>query len=103
MIECNFKSDKPNQKFSSYVSYIKCINGTLYLSAIKDYFNNEIVLLFTSNNNDIKLIKNSYNDLNLQEGSIVNTDQGAVYFADEYVELAEKMGFKRSMSHRGHY
>lgn len=102
LIECNFKSDKPNQKFSSDVSYIKCIDGTLYLSAIKDYFNNEIVSLSTSNNNNINLIIDSYKDLRTQEDSIVNTDQGAVYFAYEYVELAENMGFTRSMSHRGH-
>lgn len=102
LIECNFKSDKPGQKFSSDVSYIKCIDGTLYLSAIKDYFNNEIVSLSTSNNNNINLIIDSYKDLKPQEESIVNTDQGAVYFAYEYVELAEKIGFTRSMSHRGH-
>ena len=102
LIECNFKSDEPNKKFSSDVSYIKCIDGTLYLSAIKDYFNNEIVSLSTSNNNNINLIIDSYKDLKTKEDSIVNTDQGAVYFAYEYVELAEKIGFTRSMSHRGH-
>jgi len=102
LIECNFKSDKPGQRFSSDVSYIKCSDGTLYLSAIKDYFNKEIVSLSTSNNNDINLIKESYKNLKPQEGSIVNTDQGAVYFAYEYVELAETIGFTRSMSHRGH-
>lgn len=32
----------------------------------------------------------------------MNTDQGAVYYAYEYVELAETMGFIRSMSHKGH-
>ena len=99
LIECNFKSERPGQKFSSDVSYIKCSDGTLYLSAIKDYFNKEIVSLSTSN---INLIKESYKDLKLQEGSIINTDQGAVYFAYEYVELAKQMGFTRSMSHRGH-
>lgn len=57
LIECNFKSEKPGQKFSSDVSYIKCSDGTLYLSAIKDYFNKEIVSLSTSKNNDINLIR----------------------------------------------
>lgn len=57
LIECNFKSEKPGQKFSSDVSYIKCSDGTLYLTTIKDYFNKEIVSLSTSNNNDIHLIK----------------------------------------------
>ena len=57
LIECNFKSERPGQKFSSDVSYIKCSDGTLYLPAIKDYFNKEIVSLSTSNHNDINLIK----------------------------------------------
>lgn len=50
-----------------------------------------------SNNNNINLIIDSYKDLKTQKNSIVNTGQGAVYFAYEYVELAENMGFIRSM------
>lgn len=102
IIECNFNSDIPNQKYSSDVSYIKCKDGTLYLSAIKDYFNTEIVSFSTSNYNDVELIKKSYKNLKPNKNAIVNTDQGAVYFAYEYVELANNMGFTRSMSHRGH-
>ena len=102
LTECNFKSEKPGQKFSSDVSYIKCSDGTLYLSAIKDYFNKEIVSFSTSNNNNIDLIKDSYEGLKTEEDAIINTDQGAVYFAYEYVELAENMGFTRSMSRKGH-
>ena len=102
IIECNFNSDIPNQKYSSDVSYIKCKDGTLYLSAIKDYFNAEIVSYSTSNCNDVNLIKDSYKNLKPNKDAIVNTDQEAVYFAYEYVELANSMGFTRSMSHRGH-
>lgn len=102
IIECNFKSDKFNTKQSSDVSYIKCKDGTLYLSAVKDYFNNEIVSFSTSNNNDVKLIIDSYNDLIPNKDKIINTDQGTVYFAYEYIKLAEKMNFTRSMSHKGH-
>lgn len=102
LIECNFNSEAPNQKYSSDVSYIKCKDGTLYLSAIKDYFNTEIVSFSTSNNNDVKLIKESYENFKPSENAIVNTDQGAVYFAYEYVELANTLGFTRSMSHKGH-
>lgn len=81
LIECNFNSDAPNQKYSSDVSYIKCKDGTLYLSAIKDYFNTEIVSYSTSNNNDVNLIKESYKTLKPNKNAVVNTDQGAVYFA----------------------
>ena len=102
LIECNFNSDAPNKKFSSDVSYIKCKDGTLYLSAIKDYFNTEIVSFSMSNFNDVSLIRESYKDLKPDKDSIVNTDQGSVYFAYEYIELAKEKGFIRSMSHRGH-
>lgn len=102
LIECNFNSDVFGQKQSSDVSYIKCKDGTLYLSAVKDYFNNEIVSHATSNNNDITLIKESYKDIKPQDGKIINTEQGEVYFAYEYLELSETIGFTRSMSHKGH-
>lgn len=102
LIECNFNSDRFGQKLSSDVSYIKCNDGTLYLSAVKDYFNDEIVSYSTSNNNDVNLILESYKNLKLNKDAIINTDQGAVYFAYEYVELAQNMNFIRSMSHRGH-
>ena len=102
LVECNFKSDQFGTKLSSDVSYIKCSDGTLYLSAVKDYFNTEIVSFSTSKNNDVLLIKDSYEDLKINEGAVINTDQGSVYFAYEYVELAKNMNFTRSMSHKGH-
>ena len=52
--------------------------------------------------NNIDLIKESYKDLNPTKDSIVNTDQGSVYFAYEYIELSKTLGFTRSMSHKGH-
>ena len=102
LVECNFKADKFGTKFSSDVSYIKCSDGNLYLSAIKDYFNNEIVSFSTSNNNNIKLIIESYKHLNNYKNALINTDQGAVYFSYEYIELSKTMKFRRSMSHKGH-
>lgn len=72
------------------------------MSAIKDYFNTEIVSFSMSNFNDVSLIRESYKDLKPDKDSIVNTDQGLVYFAYEYIELAKEKGFIRSMSHRGH-
>ena len=102
LIEGNFEADKFGTRLSSDVSYIQCSDGTLYLSAVKDYFNNEIVSHSESNYNDVKLIKDSFKDIYINDNAIINTDQGAVYFAYEYVELAKTLGFERSMSHKGH-
>ncbi len=85
LVECNFKTNKFGTKFSADVSYIKCFDETLYLSAIKDYFNNEIVSYSTSNNNNVDLIIESYKDLKNYKNALVNIDQGAVYFSYEYV------------------
>ena len=74
LIKCNFKSDEFNQKQSTDVSYIKCSDGTLYLSAVKDYFNNEIVSYATSNNNDVALIKASFKDVISKEDKIINSE-----------------------------
>lgn len=35
------------------------------------------------------------------DGKIINTDQGGVYFAYEYIELSKTLGFTRSMSYKG--
>ena len=102
LVKCNFKSEQFNHKQSTDVSYIKCSDGTLYLSAVKDYFNNEIVSYAISNNNDVALIKESFKDIIPSSDKIINSDQGAVYFAYEYVQLAKELKFKRSMSHKGH-
>lgn len=39
----DFTSTKPLEKLSTDVSYIQCSDGLLYLSAIKNLFNNEII------------------------------------------------------------
>ncbi|MEG0139075.1 MAG: hypothetical protein RR703_03785, partial [Bacilli bacterium] len=65
----------------------------LYLSVVKDYYNGEILSFSTSNNNDIELILDSYKDLSPQKGRILNTYQGAVYFAYKYIDLARSLVF----------
>lgn len=101
VINGNFEAEKFGEKHSTDVTYIKCKDGTLYLSAIKDLYNGEIVSYDSSSRNDSKLILDSYRTTNAGEHTVVNSDQGAVYFSYEYVKLAEDLGFTRSMSHKG--
>lgn len=100
---CNFISEKPLEKLSSDVSYIKCTDGPLYLSAVKDTFNKEIISYSTSSKNNEELIIERYCKVPNASttDSLFHTDQGSLYFAYEYVEYMKDKGYTRSMSQRG--
>ena len=100
LINNNFTSSRPLEKMSTDVSYIKCTEGFIYLSAVKDLFNNEIIAYSVSDKNDINLIKNTMEKIPSGVG-IIHSDQGAVYASPEYIELLETKGLKRSMSRKG--
>lgn len=101
LIKCNFKSDIALTKLSTDVSYINCTDGRLYLSAVKDLFNNKIISHFISDRNDRNLIIKTFNQLRKGNG-IVHSDQGSVYYSQDYIDQIDELGYKRSMSNRGH-
>ena len=97
----NFTSNEKFSKISTDVSYINCTDGRLYLSAVKDLFNNEIISYFVSNRNDMDLIIKSLNNVPKHKG-IIHSDQGAVYLSPTYKKHMRDKGFIISMSHKGH-
>ena len=101
LINCNFKSKTALTKLSTDVSYINCTDGRLYLSAVKDLFNNEIISHFISDKNDTNLVIKTLNQLQKNKG-IMHSDQGSIYYSYEYIKELEALGYKRSMSNRGH-
>ncbi len=100
LLACNFKSEQPLEKLSTDISYINCTDGRLYLSAIKDLFNNQIISYFSSDKNDINLVIDTLNQLNKNSG-IIHSDQGSIYYSGKYIKKIKKLGYKRSMSRRG--
>jgi len=96
----NFKSDTPNKKLSTDVSYIKCTDGRLYLSAVKDLFNKEIIAYYVSDRNNDNLITKTIEQISKGEG-IIHSDQGSLYFSKKYTKRVTKLGYKRSMSRKG--
>jgi len=102
IIDCNFTSEAPYQKLSTDVSYIKCSNGTLYLSAVKDLFNNEIVSYSVSERNNIDLALDTISKLpDVKEGCIIHSDQGSLYYSWDYRNKLDELNCVRSMSERG--
>jgi transposase InsO family protein len=100
LLKCNFTSERPYQKLSTDVSYIKCTDGYLYLSAVKDLFNNEIVSYSYSEKNDVSLVIESISKLPPSSG-VIHSDQGSQYYSWEYRKKLDDLGYKRSMSRKG--
>ncbi|MBQ7121916.1 MAG: DDE-type integrase/transposase/recombinase [Clostridia bacterium] len=55
----DFKADRPNQKWVTDISYIKTQQGTLYLSVIRDLYDNSIVAYKTGTEQNINLVLNT--------------------------------------------
>ena len=52
----DFHADKPNQKWVTDISYIHTAQGVLYLSAIRDLYDNSIVAYQTGTEQTINLV-----------------------------------------------
>lgn len=55
----NFNADKPNQKWVTDISYIHTKQGVLYLSIIRDLYDNSIVAYKTSTQQTVNLVLNT--------------------------------------------
>lgn len=56
LLNRDFKADKPNPKWVTDISYIKTAQGTLYLSIIRDLYDNSIVSYKTGTKQNINLV-----------------------------------------------
>ena len=56
MLARNFTADFPNQKWVTDISYIHTAQGVLYLSIIRDLFDNSIVAYKTGTKQTVNLV-----------------------------------------------
>ena len=56
LLNREFTAEKPNQKWVTDISYIKTVQGFLYLSIIRDLYDNSIVAYKTDKEQSIKLV-----------------------------------------------
>lgn len=103
----NFTATKPLEKLSMDVTYIpvsNCNSRFIYMNAVKDLFNGEIVAYDLSLRNDVELINSTLSKLYklpLKRNCILHTDQGATYSRKIYIEELKKKKIQVSMSRRG--
>ena len=101
----DFSADRPNQKWVTDISYIKTAQGFLYLSVIRDLYDNSIIAYKTAKEQSIKLVLDTIKSAKRKEkvtGELqLHSDQGFQYTSHAYFNLTQSYGIKQSMSRRG--
>ena len=105
LLNREFKADRPNQKWVTDISYIPTKQGFLYLSVIRDLYDNSIVAYKTATQQTINLVLNTIKAAKRKEKVTVelqlHSDQGFQYTSHAYFNLTQSYGIKQSMSRRG--
>ncbi len=82
LLNRDFKADRPNQKWATDISYIKTQQGTLFLSIIRDLYDNSIVAYKTGTEQNINLVLSTIRTAKKKEKVTaelqLHSDQGIV-------------------------
>ena len=105
LLNRDFKAERPNQKWVTDISYIKTQQGTLYLSVIRDLYDNSIVAYKTGTEQNINLVLRTIKAAKRKEKITaelqLHSDQGFQYTSQAYFNLTKSYGITPSMSRRG--
>ncbi len=87
LIEPDFNSDKPNEKWYTDVTEFNLRGEKIYLSPILDGYNGEVISYNTSKSSNLEqindMLNKAFEDKNL-EGLILHSDQGWQYQHESY-------------------
>ena len=107
LLNRQFHSDAPNKKWVTDISYIHTRQGVLYLSMIRDLYDNSIVAYKTGTEQTVNLVLDTIRLAMRKEKKRVaaelqlHSDQGFQYTSQAYFKLTQKYGITPSMSRRG--
>ena len=107
LLNRDFHADRPNSKWVTDISYIHTGQGVLYLSMIRDLYDNSIVAYKTAESQTVSLVLDTIRLAVKQEKKKVagrlqlHSDQGFQYTSQAYFNLTKEYGITPSMSRRG--
>ena len=102
-----FHADRPNSKWVTDISYIHTKQGVLYLSMIRDLYDNSIVAYKTATQQTVNLVLDTIRLAMKREKKRaaaelqLHSDQGFQYTSHAYFQLTKQYGITPSMSRRG--
>ena len=107
LLKRQFRADRPNAKWVTDISYIQTKEGVLYLSMIRDLYDNSIVAYKTATQQTVNLVLDTIRLAMKKEKKRVaaelqlHSDQGSQYTTHAYFKLTQSYGITPSMSRKG--
>ena len=107
LLNRQFQAGKPNSKWVTDISYIHTKEGVLYLSMIRDLYDNSIVAYKTASRQTVNLVLDTIRLAMKTEKKKVaaelqlHSDQGFQYTSQAYFKLTQSYGITPSMSSKG--
>ena len=107
LLNRQFRADSPNSKWVTDISYIHTRQGVLYLSIIRDLYDNSIIAYKTGTEQTVNLVLDTIRLAIKKEKKRVaaelqlHSDQGFQYTSHGYFKLTQSYGITPSMSRRG--
>lgn len=105
LLQRDFKSDAPNNKWLTDITEMKCKDGKLYLCAVLDCFDASIVGFSMDNNMKTPLcttaLNNAVKRYGKTNGLIVHSDRGSQFTSHLFRETLLNKGLKQSMGRTG--
>ena len=107
LLNRQFRADRPNTKWVTDISYIHTKEGILYLSMIRDLYDNSIVAYKVASRQTVNLVLDTIRLAMKNEKKRVaaelqlHSDQGFQYTTQAYFKLTQSYGITPSMSSKG--
>ena len=105
LLDRDFSAERPNQKWVTDISYIHTKQGVLYLSIVRDLYDNSIVAYKTGTEQNVNLVLNTIREAKKKEKVTaelqLHSDQGFQYTSTAYYRLTQSYDITPSMSRRG--
>ena len=107
LIKRDFKAEKPLRKLLSDITEIQCCDGKLYVSAVLDCFNGEILSIAMDSNMKKELCIRTVKELEMRygkklRGAIFHSDRGSQYTSEAFRSTLREAGLVQSLSGTGH-
>jgi putative transposase len=98
----NIEIERPNQVWSTDITYIRLSKGFIYLTAVMDWFSRYVISWKLSISPDAEFCVNALKEaLRRGKPEIFNSDQGSQFTSSEFTGVLKTAGVRISMDGRG--